>query len=782
MTNIYWSGPRESDAAYTDDMFAGSATFYGKNVGNNTAFCSNNDVRINHNLYNQAASNFILNWQLKKIEEDPDCQFMSYNPNFVYGAPDEVVKRTLCLNEPALMEKLENKVFFKQLIEGIAAKLPHRLFLGGNCSYDNLKTQFSNYDSFVLQEPISSGGEGTFLMTLENSEEIISLLRKDSSYIVTGYIEDNIPVNLHAIIFDNNIALFPGSVQIIQLGNNRLLYRGADYCTFLEIAPLIREKLYNQSFDILTRIQNMGYRGIVGVDAMIVGDEVFFTEINNRFQGSSVLLAKALSENNLPSLQKMNLDAFTGKEISDKLLDQLNKISVPYSMYSYINEQECFHAFHIFGVAQNEKRVVEVLSEGFRPDQEFEPYAHLFSVVFTGNITSLSPDKNRVRIHPNVAGPSKDWLAKLLSGDLTALKISLMNRGVVLTDAAKKYVNEHGDMREGTYFSLDIFMRGIYINSPLYVKLTALSPFKLDVNSNQELILTLYDKQISKVTYDRRIDLQTILPHNTLPLDKILFFATDRLRIQNNSYCTFSKHGVVCKFCEANGLDNKFSEQDILDSIDLIFCSANHPMFRHVLIGGLSNEIGFEQDTIIKICKKIRSYSDMPIYLMCLPPLVEDIKRYYDAGVTEFGFNIEVFDREIAKQIMPGKGFIPLKRYMDALTEAVRLCGQHGAVRSAFIVGLEPERSLLQGIEEVCRMGVAPILSVFRPIPATEMEDVIPPLDEQLYELTQTAERICAKYGLSLGPTCPACRNNTLTIVQENEVEAIYSTSWRRSN
>ena len=30
-------------AAYTDEMFAGSVTFYGENSGNNTAFCSNND-------------------------------------------------------------------------------------------------------------------------------------------------------------------------------------------------------------------------------------------------------------------------------------------------------------------------------------------------------------------------------------------------------------------------------------------------------------------------------------------------------------------------------------------------------------------------------------------------------------------------------------------------------------------------------------------------------------------------------------------------------------------
>ena len=226
---------------------------------------------------------------------------------------------------------------------------------------------------------------------------------------------------------------------------------------------------------------------------------------------------------------------------------------------------------------------------------------------------------------------------------------------------------------------------------------------------------------------------------------------------------------------------NSFSEQDILDSIDLLFGSDNRSLFRHILLGGFSDRIGLEHNGIFFFFLRIREHSaSIPIYLMCLPPSIDEVKQYYEAGVSEFGFNIEIFDRTIAKQLMPGKGSIPIKLYFEALKEAVRLCGSTGAVRSAFVVGLEPKKSLFQGIEALCRIGVAPILSVFRPIPGTELESMVPLTDDELYEITQEAEKICERYGLSLGPTCPACRNNTLTIAKENEVETMDSLLWRR--
>jgi len=187
---------------------------------------------------------------------------------------------------------------------------------------------------------------------------------------------------------------------------------------------------------------------------------------------------------------------------------------------------------------------------------------------------------------------------------------------------------------------------------------------------------------------------------------------------------------------------------------------------RHFLIGGRSNLPKYESDEILEITRYIRSKTNKQIYLMCLPP--EDLTvldKYFGAGITEIAFNIEIYDRALAKRYMPGKGSIPIERYITSLKKSVELWGNTGNVRTSFVVGLETTASLLRGIEDCCKIGVTPILSAFRPIPGTALENFIPESNEYLYNLIHNAKMIVKKYGLELGPACKECQNNTLTII-----------------
>ena len=150
---------------------------------------------------------------------------------------------------------------------------------------------------------------------------------------------------------------------------------------------------------------------------------------------------------------------------------------------------------------------------------------------------------------------------------------------------------------------------------------------------------------------------------------------------------------------------------------------------------------------------------------MCLPPKdLSVLQTWYDAGITEIAFNLELFDRVKAKQYMPGKGRIRIEQYLAAFDKAVSIWGKNGNVRTLFIAGLETQETLLKGIETVCSRGVMPILSVFRALNNTQMEDIVPPSNEWLHELYNKAEIICSQYNLHLGPRCPACQNNTLSL------------------
>lgn len=769
MERIFWIGPRESDIYGLGSVFFGSITLYGSNQGRNIAYCAFNDVRINHNIDHPDSTSFILERQLEMIQRYPDCKFMTYNPNYMRNVPDPVMERMICLNPRPVLEELNDKKEFRAFARDIVPMLKACTVPGRDCSYAALRRAdlWTDSDTYVIQETVSSGGHGTYYLTPENEREVLGHLDPEKEYLATGFVEHNIPVNIHAVIYDRDIVLFPASVQIIVPSGGRLLYRGADFPTFERLPACAKEQFAQSVSALCKEIQRKGYRGVLGVDGMWTESGIYILEVNNRFQGSTHLLDLALSEAGLPSVQECTMDAFRHLEMEEDVGRRIRALRVPYSSFVQINENGGFHGRYLLDRIGEDPALSKIFLDGYRKDQPIEDQACQYSLVFRSNIVSLCDRDTKVRLHPSLPAPTREWDAAIRARSLTELKIGLINQGVTISPAAKAYIQAHGEMREGTYFSLDLFLEGAYVNCPLSTKLVSFSPYSISVNAGGDgLCLRYYGEVLLDVDYDRRQP----WTGGTPAFDKICFFATDRLRLQNNAYCTFPRNGVGCRFCEMTGALQGFTRQDILDAIDACFALAPRP-FRHILIGGASNDPGKEHDTIIAMCRRIRTHEpEMPIYLMCLPPRTrEEVEDYVRAGVTEFGFNMEVFDRTLAKTYMPGKGMLSQARYLDALKWAAELVGKEGAVRCAFIAGLEPMDLLLDGIREVCRCGAAPILSVFRPIPHTQMEEEIPPSNEWLMELLERGEEICRGFGLSLGPECPACRNNTLTAVRRGE-------------
>lgn len=762
MGNLIWTGPRESDKEYTGDFFKGAVTLYGGRKKENKAFCLTKDYRINHNHITEEQTDFMVENEIMLIEKNPSVKFMSYNPNLIFGCKEDVVKHTVCLNDEKIMRFLDSKISFRKFSEKFVHTLHSEQILGKECRFGELCKRFPGYVKWIVQSDIASGGYQTFLLGAENEKEIAEKIESNEEYLVSPYYEENIPINVHAIIYEQDILITPGSIQVMGVDRNRMLYRGADYIAYRDIQPQILEQFLNDVEILCKQIQKLGYRGVLGIDAIIVDEVAWILEVNNRFQASTILINKTLQENGMPSIHELNYESFCrpySKKIDKKVLASLK---INYSMYAFIQDDQEYHAMNILNAYNHEKMVTDYIDDGFISWQKAEAEAYLFRLVFKTNIVNIT-DKKSVRLHPNLQAPSGEWYSDIVNGkDYKKIKISLLNQGVVLDNDVKKYLLGKGGMREGVYFSVDMTLDGKYIvNSPLAVKFATLSPYRV-MMEKERLYLYYYGKRVCTIKIDFADKLAKKTTSRGVQVGRMCLLATDRLRLQNSDFCTFKEQGVPCQFCEAQYRGSGFNADDIIEAANM-YLNESECSFRHILVGGLSNHIGLEKDAICKIVKHIRMRSDKPIYLMCLPSFnLTDIEEYVRCGVTEIGFNLEVFDRKLAKQYMPGKGAIPLERYRAALKKAVELLGNKGAVRTAFVLGLEDMDSLLQGVEYVCGLGVAPIFSVFRPIPSTKMENVNPPENEWLLEAYLKAELICRKYGLKLGPDCPACQNNTL--------------------
>lgn len=758
MNKIIAIGPREQDFAYTNGFFSESITLYGTNSETNVSYSGTYKHRINHNVFSMEQGEFVEKKMLEAINVDPGVRFMSYDPNQAYDCDKKIVERTLCLNAKELMDKLNYKVSFREWAEDVCRVHHSELLNGSECRYDKLKERDKKYDSFVVQANFATGGEGTYILTALNADVVEMEIEEGEQYLVSGYEYYNIPVNTHAIIYDEEIQIFPVSIQIMQMHHNRLLYQGSDFVEAERIDESALREFRQYVKNICVKLQEEGYRGITGIDAMIVNGDVYILEMNNRFQGSTLLLNLALRDAGIPSMQELNYESFCKKNSQY----DIGKLRVPYSCFTYIaNENGRPNKGHKRNFRE-EKTVVGIYDEGLCLDWDIAPYATLERVVFCTNVLTVTDD-GRVILHPNIPDMSDGWFEEITEKENRLyLKIALINQGVVLTEKAKRYLENNGGIREGVYNAVDIYLKDMVINSAVRVKFTELSPFHIEAKDNK-LILYCGDVPLGDIWIQKADILSECTTSSGSKVKDMCLLATDRVRIQHSTNCHFKRCGVGCEFCEVEDHEFSFQMQDIREAIDLYLNSEYD--FRHFLIGGRSDKPDREAEEILEIVSHINGRGQWPIYVMCVPPGKREIlRKFYDAHVTEIAFNLEIWDRTLARKWMPGKGAIPRKRYIDMLGYAAELWGKTGNVRSAFIVGLEPETSLLEGIREICRLGVAPILSVFRPIPGTKGENYAPSTNEELLSIYLKTKDICEKYGLKPGPECVPCQNNTLSM------------------
>lgn len=762
MCSLYWVGKYESDIQNCN-MFDGSITYYGSNSGNNYAFCRNN-IRINSKLSNEYKY-FVIETMQKQISKDGHHRFMFYNQNLAY----EIIALypiystyIVGLNDPIVINTLNNKLYNRLWISNIIDTIPVRTLAKNECNYKNIKNIFPDYSHFIIQKNISSGGKGTYLLSPDSEDNILAELENGELYIVSPYISDAYSINIHVCISDTYTVIFPFSLQITKLVDNKILYCGSDYIAARSI-PYETKKMINTNVKKICKLLKLfGYKGVLGIDLMVTKQHLYFIEINPRFQGSSLPLSKSLMDNNLPSLYEIHLNAFTNK-VSDEAKEKINNLNVDYSLLIYNDFSHDDFLSKLYLKMNNNADLFEICNDGYQPLMHIDYNAYVFRVLIKNSIAYLNPD-NRINVVENLMNNEYLEFPIKSTDEIITLKISLLIQGVNLSTEAYSYISRDGSLKDATFNAIDVsILDGLKINCPISIPFSDLSPYHIEYDPLNKLQLYYKRSYISNIKIDTN---ENILERKTVsgtPYSSIGFKTNDRVRIRHNSVCYFKEHNQSCSFCESKHIKQyNLSDSDIYEVIDAY---EKEVCFKHYLIGGASEKNELEPIRIKKIIQYIRKKSSKPIYLMSLPPKdISHIYDYYQLGLNEVAFNIEIYDRKIAVELMPGKGRIPLSQYMDALEESTKYFGKTGNVRSMLIVGLEQEDSLINGIKHLCSIGVSPMLSIFRPMPSTTMKHIVPPTIRDAKRIYDMADCICKQNGLFLGPTCDQCQNNTLSL------------------
>ncbi|MBM3301608.1 MAG: radical SAM protein [Deltaproteobacteria bacterium] len=301
-----------------------------------------------------------------------------------------------------------------------------------------------------------------------------------------------------------------------------------------------------------------------------------------------------------------------------------------------------------------------------------------------------------------------------------------------------------------------------------------------DFAGHSGVVLQIVDDQLVLVQQDRlpvpaelqpRPVMYDLFTKRGTPMVKVAQMCSgDRLCIgMTGPYCFFWKPERRCKFCSI-GLNagSDASQKSVEDIVEVAEAAVRDPLLpaRHILVGGGTPD-GEDMGALLaaQICRALRAKVSVSIYVMITAPLKNKyIDLLREAGADELGMNIEFHSERAWQEYIPGKASVVGKeRYLRALEHSVTVFGPVNT-RSLIIVGLEPADETLKGVEQLVSMGVMPILSPFRALAGSLLENAEGFDADTNYRIYQESMSIGMRYGVPIGPTCIACQNNTLAL------------------
>lgn len=362
-----WIGKRESDIQISS-YFDYSITFWGSNIGTNHAFCR--EHRTNSNYEREFTDYVIREIKLIQAEHLDGIQLFFYNNSFAYKIMDEdgsLKKHIKNINSPYIHNLLKHKTLSRVWLSNTVNVPAFASLSKAECNIDHLKKLFPEVNRFIIQENHSGGGDGTYILDYDDSDQVLSALSSQKLYLVSPYYEDNIPLSCAIFIDQNGCITFPVAKQLLYVSGNRLKYYGNQF--YASNNPM-NSNLQPFIYDVGNALYHVGYRGICGLDWIYSNNAFYLIEVNPRFLGSSFVVEKVLKDNHLPSLFELNSMCFESA-IPVGIKNKLSRIHIPYENHCIFFGQNISH-IHPSDI---------VFYDGFDRATTFEEGCYLFRII-----------------------------------------------------------------------------------------------------------------------------------------------------------------------------------------------------------------------------------------------------------------------------------------------------------------------------------------------------------------------------------------------------------------
>lgn len=363
--------------------------------------------------------------------------------------------------------------------------------------------------------------------------------------------------------------------------------------------------------------------------------------------------------------------------------------------------------------------------------------------------------------------------------NLGRLKFELLEKGLRLSHRAQECLRDKKGpirTRSGASGGLDIVLpKNVHVNVPVVEAFASSSQLVLDLE-NGDFVIRKNQNIICSVELQPIPSYYSLYTSDGISMVKVgQMCSGDRFCYgMTGPYCFFWKRERRCHYCTI-GLNSKSdaSQKTIGNLLETLSYAVNDPLIpaKHVLVGGGTPD-GDDMGALLAadICRAIKKrFEHLKCYVMISAPLKDKyIDVLFDSGADELGMNIELYSDESWETYIPGKNkFIGKKRYFDALDYSVKKFGPINT-RSLIITGIEKAEYTIEGAKKLASMGVMPILSPFRPLTGSLLENHQGFSHEINWDIFVKVASEVAKYNIPVGPTCIPCQNNVLALPLAN--------------
>ncbi|MCJ7634788.1 radical SAM protein [Candidatus Bathyarchaeota archaeon] len=148
----------------------------------------------------------------------------------------------------------------------------------------------------------------------------------------------------------------------------------------------------------------------------------------------------------------------------------------------------------------------------------------------------------------------------------------------------------------------------------------------------------------------------------------------------------------------------------------------------------------------LAIIKMIRSVSNVPISVSCMPFSKSEMEKLCKAGAERLGIPLDAVTKELFDDVKGETAGGPYcwEAHLQALRDASEIFG-NGRVSTHLMVGLgEVDRDLLEIVQTLTDIGVYPSLFAFTPIRGSKLENTLQPSFRRYHKI-QLAHHLITK-------------------------------------